>query len=63
MSQDNRPVSIQHRRFDPAIAHGWVRFENKWLLTTCGLSCAPSEYEFLTPGALITCITCLVKSI
>lgn len=61
MSQDNRPVSIRHRRFDPKIAHGWVRFDNGWLLTTCGLSFAPGEYEYLTKDSPVTCVTCLVK--
>jgi hypothetical protein len=61
MGQDNRPISISHRRFDAGVAHGWVRFDNGWLLTTCGLPCAPDEYEYLAENSPITCITCLVK--
>jgi hypothetical protein len=58
----NQPVSIRHRRHDPAIAHGWVRFANEWLRTSCGLNFAPDEYELLPVGSPVTCITCLVKA-
>lgn len=61
MSQDNRPVSIRHRRFDPRVAHGWVRYDNGWLTTTCGQALAPDEYEYLAKDSPITCVTCLVK--
>jgi hypothetical protein len=61
MSQDNRPISIRHRRFDPRVAHGWVRYDNGWLTTTCGQALAPDEYEYLAEHSPITCVTCLVK--
>lgn len=60
----NRPVSIRHRRYDPALAHSWIRFDNGWLTTTCAKpseAFAPGEYELLAVGAPVTCITCLVK--
>lgn len=62
MGKDNRPASIRHPKFDPALAHGWVMYDNGWMLTTCGLAMSFGEYELLDPGAPITCITCLVKS-
>ncbi len=61
--RDNRPVSILHRRYASSIAHGWVRFDNGWLATTCARpeeAFAPGEYEFFPAGTLITCIACLV---
>ncbi len=60
--RDSRPVSIRHRGFDAALAHGWVRFNNGWLLTTCGVSLALDEYELLPERSPVTCITCLVKA-
>lgn len=62
MSQDNRPVSIRGHRFDAAIAHSWVRFDNGWVMTTCRHGVAPGDYELLPAGSPVTCITCLVKS-
>lgn len=59
---DNRPVSARHPLFSPALAHSWVRYDNQWMLTTCGLALSSGEYVLLAPGDPITCITCLVKA-
>jgi hypothetical protein len=62
MGQDNRPALIRRGKFNTVLAHGWVRFDNGWLLTTCGLGAAPGDYELLPEKSPVTCITCLVKS-
>lgn len=61
--RDDRPVVVRNRRFDPKIAHGWVRFDNGWIALTCaklGEAFAPGDYEFLPAGADVTCMACLV---
>lgn len=62
---DSRPVVLRRRRFDPGIAHAWIRFDNNWLATMCAKAneaFAPNEYEFLPAGSHVTCMTCLVNN-
>lgn len=61
MSQDNRPASVHHPKFNATLAHSWVRFDNGWLLTTCGIAMGPGEYRLFLPRTPVTCMTCLVK--